>query len=132
MEQIKLFLEKAQSDSELAAKLEEMRVNDAGADELIAFAAEYGFTITKEELEQPPKVSGELSEEQLEDVAGAVNGRSGAAVTCWFQNDGIDTKEKKGWKCGNRSRCAYFKDKCRCFGKNNCQGGIHIINHPCG
>jgi len=73
-----------------------------------------------------------LSEQELDfSAAGVANGRSGAAVTCWFQNDGIDTKGR-GWKCGNRSRCAYFKDKCRCFGTDNCQSGIHIINCPCG
>ena len=125
MEQIKLFLEKAQSDSDLAAKLEEMRVNDAGVEEFITLAAEYGFTITKEELEQPPKVSGEISEELLEDIAG---GRTNGS-NCWFKPHGTENNDR--YSCSNKGVCRFYKDRCKCFGTINCEEGGHIRNFSC-
>jgi len=80
MEQLKLFLEKAKTDSELAAKLDALGVKKAGDDEIIALAAEYGFTFTKEDIEQmkseEPKHCGscELREEELDNVAGGGGG----------------------------------------------------------
>jgi len=130
MEQIKLFLEKAQSDSELAAKLEEMRVKDAGVEEFIILAVEHGFTITKEELEQPPKVSGELSEEQLEDITGGKTNGS----NCWFVLSGTQSassKRNNRFLCNNRTRCRFYQDRCKCFGMETCDNGKHSTNTSC-
>ena len=80
MEQLKAFLEKAKTDSELAAKLDELGSQKAVDDEYIALAAEHGFTFTKEDIEQmkseEPKHCGscELQEEDLDNVAGGGGG----------------------------------------------------------
>ena len=73
MSQLKAFIEKAQSDKELMAKLDELGAKDAGVDEVIALAKENGFTITADEIEKMKdggEESGELAEEDLEAVAG--------------------------------------------------------------
>jgi len=77
MEQLKLFIAKAKTDSELMAKINAFGANDANADEIIALAAEHGFTITAEDLNScggDCAKCGELSEEQLDAVAGGVDG----------------------------------------------------------
>ena len=77
MSQLKAFIEKAQSDKELMAKLDELGAKDAGADEIIALAKENGFTITADEIENQKRgelATGELSEEELETVAGGEGG----------------------------------------------------------
>jgi len=77
MEQIKLFIEKANTDSELLSKLDALGAKNAGADEVIALAAEYGFTFTAQEYEQAKArahaKTGELSEEDLDAVSGGIN-----------------------------------------------------------
>ena len=76
MNQIKAFFEKAMSDESLMAKLDELGKKEAPDEEIIALAAEYGFTITKEEIESMKSQScescksGEINEEDLENVAG--------------------------------------------------------------
>jgi predicted ribosomally synthesized peptide with nif11-like leader len=82
MEQIKLFIEKAKTDSELMAKLDALgRKGADGADEAVALAAEYGFTVTKEDMEAARRQNcphhGQLSEEEL----GAVSGGGGDLLT---------------------------------------------------
>ena len=52
MEQIKLFIKKANADSDLMAKLDALGAKNAGADKIIALAAEYGFTFTAQEYEE--------------------------------------------------------------------------------
>ena len=80
MEQLKAFIKKAKTDSELAAKLDELGSQKAVDDEIITLAAEYGFTFTKEDIEQmqseEPKHCGscKLSEEELDKVAGGGGG----------------------------------------------------------
>ena len=72
MEQLKLFLEKANQDKELAEKLKELGA-DAADNDIIALAAEHGFTVTVEDIEDYTKAEGGcgvLSEEDLEKVAG--------------------------------------------------------------
>ena len=73
MSQIKEFIEKAISDTELMAKLDELSSKGAGSEELSTLASEYGFAISKEEIDdyisQVIK-SCELGEEDLENVAG--------------------------------------------------------------
>ena len=74
MEQIKLFIEKAKSDSELMAKLDALGKSGAGAKEVVALASEYGFTVTNEDVEAARRQNyphrGELSEEDLNNVSG--------------------------------------------------------------
>ena|GEM_PF-1223157 len=73
MEQVKAFIEKATRDEQLAAKLEELTKQNAEVGEIIALAAEYGFTFTAEDLEAAKRNAGEsreLSEEELDNVAG--------------------------------------------------------------
>ena len=78
MEKIKAFIEKAKTDSELAAKLEELAKQNADVGEVIALAAEHGFTLTQEDL-GAAKCGGcqkpcELSEDELDKVAGGQGG----------------------------------------------------------
>jgi len=131
MNQIELFIEKAQTEAELAAKLEEMRVNDAGTDEFIALAAEYGFTLTKEDIEQPPDASSELCMDELEIVAGG--DRGGARQTCFFIQGKHNGRERDsyGWYCKNRNRCHYFTEMCKCYGTTNCKAGQHFRKIVC-
>ena len=72
MNQIKAFFEKAKTDNELMAKLNELGEKEAQEEEIIRLAAENGFTITAEEIEQArnTQLTGELSEEELDKVAG--------------------------------------------------------------
>ena len=128
MEQINLFMEKVQADEELAAKLKEMQANNATVDEFIALAAEHGFTVTKEEVEQPPrKVSRELSEEELTDAAGGSRGG-----VCHFRSDGEGLTPRGGYGCTNHIKCHFFKEKCFCYGKPNCVYGSHFSGDgPC-
>ena len=76
MGQLKAFLEKAGADSELTRKLEELGENLENPEALIAVAAEHGFAITAEEVEEAKSLTkkNELDEEELEEVAGG--GRS--------------------------------------------------------
>jgi predicted ribosomally synthesized peptide with nif11-like leader len=76
MEQIKLFIEKAKSDSALMAKLNALDAKNAGANEVIALAAEYGFSVTNEDVEVARRQNcphhGELSEKDLDAVSGGI------------------------------------------------------------
>jgi len=79
MEQLKAFFDKANMDPELMAKIEALGEKNEQLDKVIALAAEYGFTITIEEIEQfkhntdVQDGSNELSEEQLKNVAGGAS-----------------------------------------------------------
>ena len=73
MEQIKAFIEKAKTDSELMAKLDAAGARNAAATEVIAIAAEYGFIFTVQDYEQAkaaPVKMGELNEEELDSISG--------------------------------------------------------------
>ena len=75
MEQLKAMLEKAKTDKELTARLYELSQKDAASDEIIALAAEYGFVVTAEDLENHKSCGGkcsELSAEELAAVSGGV------------------------------------------------------------
>ena len=119
MEQINLFMEKAQADKELAAKLKEMQASKATVEKFIAFAAEHGFAITKEDVEQPNrKVSGEISEEQLDEIVGGQQ-----ASGCFFRaGSGIVLRKVD---CRNFWRCHHFSPMCKCYDTNRCQYGEH-------
>jgi len=125
MDQIKALIEKAQSDKELMAKLDALGEKDAGADEIIALAKEYGITVNAEEIEklksedEYSSESGELTEEELEDVAGGAPSENrydpktcknmtrtkyncvGFLTLCWCdhyrQDETLRTKIGKNW-----------------------------------
>jgi len=80
MNQMQALLEKAKNDKELMAKMDALGAAGAGADKIVALAAEYGFSITEEDCRQAaarscPQKSGELAEEDLEAVAGGTQNR---------------------------------------------------------
>ena len=129
MEQINLFMEKVQADEGLAAKLKEMQANNTTVEDFIALAAEHGFTVTKEDVEQPTcKGSGELSEEELSDAVGG----SRSSSTCYYRSDGNGPKPQGGYACTNHIKCHFYKDKCFCYGTPNCVCGSHFSgDSPC-
>jgi len=89
MEQLKAFLEKAGADSELTVKLEKLHENDNVSEELIAIAAEHGFTITAEEIEDAKSLTkkNEIDEEKLEAVAGGSGGEEQSeGIADWTVN----------------------------------------------
>ena len=65
-EQLQLFIEKVKSDNDLAEKLKGVQSDE----QVIAIAKELGFTITNDDLESLFPEEQELTEEQLEAVAG--------------------------------------------------------------
>ena len=69
-EQLKAFLEKVKADTSLQEKLKAAADNDA----VLAIAKDAGFSISADDL---TKAQSELSEEELEGVAG------GVCLVCW-------------------------------------------------
>ena len=67
-EQLKAFLEKVKSDTELQEKLN----GAADADAVAEIAKEAGFAITAEDIQSMQSQSGEVSDEELESAAGGV------------------------------------------------------------
>ena len=71
-EQLKAFLEKVQGDTSLQEKLKAA----ADADAVAAIAKEAGFSISADDL---AKAQSELSDKELEGVAGGFGGITGKA-----------------------------------------------------
>ena len=65
-EQLKSFLEKVKADTSLQEKLKAA----ADADAALAIAKEAGFAITAEDIQSMQSATTELSDEELESVAG--------------------------------------------------------------
>jgi len=80
MNQFQEFINKAFENEELMEKVNELSMREPTDEEVIALAAEYGFTITADDLEQQKDrtcsacESGKLEEEDLETVAGGTAG----------------------------------------------------------
>ena len=72
-EQLKAFLEKVKSDTELQEKLKAAGSNEAA----LQIAKDAGFSITAEDIQSMQSQSGEASDEELEAAAGGGN-------TCTF------------------------------------------------
>ena len=82
-EQLKAFLEKVKGDTSLQEKLKAAGDSDA----VLAIAKEEGFSISADVLK---KTQSELSEEELENVAGGGQGDCGGAP-CHFEYSGVVT-----------------------------------------
>ena len=72
-EQLKAFLEKVKSDTELQEKLKAAGSNEAA----LEIAKEAGFAITAEDIQSMQSATVELSDDELEGAAGGGN-------TCTF------------------------------------------------
>ena len=72
-EQLKAFLEKIKTDASLQEKLKAAADNDA----VVAIAKVAGFSISTDDLK---KAQSEISEEELEGVAGGMRRRKISAV----------------------------------------------------
>ena len=133
MSQIKAFFEKAKSDENLMAKLDELGKKEAPAEEIISLAAEYGFVITAEEIEQAKGLqqTGELSEEELDKVSGGF----------WYvdrYNDAICTPflKRTRYECVGflqNSHCTFYTAKYVYTKKQGYWdgGNVPIYRHVC-
>ncbi len=74
-EQLKAFFEKVKADTSLQEKLKAA----ADADTVLAIAKEAGFLISADDLK---KAQSEISEEELEGVAGGLNWESFGGIRC--------------------------------------------------
>ena len=128
MKESNAFVEKAKSDIEFRDKLSALSQKGSGVDEYIALAAEYGFTVTTEELEKI-KNQKELSEEQLEQVAGGSELQS--VSKCWFNPAGKEKRISTGTfiKC-NSWFCylAFTGERCCCFENAPCVDSWHRVD----
>jgi len=131
MEQLKALLDKAKTDEELMAKLDSLGMKGSGQgtagsnwDEYIKLAAEYGFTITADELDKIEK-HGELNENDLESVSGGEYDY-GRSVNCWFTPTGKKSPDELNAECG--SYCGWFLNHCSCWGMPYCNDKMHVIN----
>ena len=71
-EQLKAFLEKVKSDTELQEKLKAAASPEAG----LEIAKDAGFSITAEDIQSVQSQSGEVSDDELEGASGGVQGYS--------------------------------------------------------
>ena len=78
-EQLKAFIEKVKGNSDLQQKLK----GAADADAFAAIAKEAGFAITAEDVQSMQTAKTELSDDDLERVAGGIC----AATAAWTQED---------------------------------------------
>ena len=91
MEQLKAFLEKAGTDEEISEKLEALGKEAEHTEKLKAIAAEYGFNITTEEIEEAKtnfeKLNKKLTDEDLEEVTGGTaRGTVNRYCPSWCKN----------------------------------------------
>ena len=113
MENVKKFYEtlaNSETLKEKAAKLNEKYIETEKADEeaitaaIIAFAASEGYNFTAEELAAYTKTAGkpapqELSQDELEAVAGGSNACSDCFGTCFCMIGGGGTHQDPHWVC---------------------------------
>ena len=79
-EQLKAFLEKVKSDTELQDKLKAAASPEAA----LQIAKEAGFSITAEDIQSMQSAPGEVSDEELEGAAGGRGcGTCGADTATW-------------------------------------------------
>ena len=78
-EQLKAFLEKVKSDTELQDKLKAA----ASAEATVEIAKEAGFAITSEDIQSMQSATGEVSDEELEGAAGGQQLRGCEPCSTW-------------------------------------------------
>ncbi len=84
-EQLKAFLEKVQADTSLQEKLK--AAVDANA--VVAIAKEAGFSLSADDINKAQSAQSELSEEELEGVAGGVDVMEGEDDSWWLKRQGL-------------------------------------------
>ena len=77
-EQLKAFMEKVKADTSLQEKLK----GAADVDAVIAIAKSAGFVVSADEIKTAQSATQELSDEELEGVAGGGRGREDTGVRC--------------------------------------------------
>ena len=77
-EQLKAFLEKVKSDTELQEKLKAATTPEAG----LEIAKEAGFSITSEDIQSMPSATVEVSDEELEGASGGRNADTRRPTGC--------------------------------------------------
>ena len=80
-EQLKAFLEKVKTDTELQDKLKAAAASPEAA---IEIAKEAGFAITAEDIQSMQSATAELSDEELE-IAGGRGGCQTRSMSCWWR-----------------------------------------------
>ncbi len=83
-EQLKAFLEKVKADTSLQEKLKAA----ADANAVAAIAKQAGFAITAEDI-QSMQSGSDLSDDELEGVAGGVDVIEGEDDSWWYRKMGI-------------------------------------------
>ena len=73
-ENLKKFLEEASKNEELKAKLAALTDKETAVEKAVEIAKEYGFALTAEDFQ--PADGGELSLDELDQVAGGTSGCS--------------------------------------------------------
>ena len=146
MKQIKEFIEKAKSDSELMAKFDAPSAKNAEINEVVTLAAEYGFTFTADDwkayLDWSKSINGgkqskEIPPEELENVSGGYENGSPHypfVGKCWF-HAASEAENRNGRM---RKRCNQFACNalltvngnfewhcCGCWGTDKCVGNWH-------
>ena len=85
-EQLKAFIEKVKSDTELQEKLKAATTPEAGFE----IAKEAGFSITAEDIQSMQSATVEVSDEELETAAGGIIRdplRDHPDVVCFISSD---------------------------------------------
>ena len=132
MEQLKLFIEKAKTDAGLLAKLDELGMQQDAAEKISQLGGENGFTFTADDVAgymSGSKRTGQMNEEELEQVAGGGWGLSLCIYSTEFLAGRIKTIKQEGpvflGLCSQRGKtvCTFFG--CRCWGKDVCKNGWH-------
>jgi len=122
MNDLHAMFDKAKNDKEFEAKLSALGESGAAADEVIAFAAEHGFTITEDELNPCGGDCTELSEDDLETVAG---GEGSGLLKCYFTPKTNIPVLNGAWWLECASNCSIL---CACYRMNFCKDKWHLID----
>ena len=143
MEQINLFIEAIETDSAFGEEIHAL-TKDGKFTEVIKAAAQKGFTITEAELrehlvvegaETGNSASGELTEEDLENVAGGQGDYDNPyrSLTCWFKAPG-DFNRCDRISCTKLVEISLLKFrwfKCSCHGTPACVDKVHHMRKAC-
>ena len=129
MNQLQLFIAKAKENEKLYKKLEDLSINDASDEELIKLAADYGFIITKEELEQSrasayTSASTKINESELDNVVGG-NGRP--ATENRFDSNVCPAIKSASYRCVGLMKIVW----CDHYERRFMTGSNYSYSHQC-